>query len=492
MSRFSVPNAIADAAVWEGRALFNGWRELGGGRHDVIEPATGRVLHSVALASPQDIAEACAAARAAQPGWAATPFEERAAVFRRAADILEGCIEAIKPRFVRETGSVPPKVDFELGLAMGMLREAGAMLTQPHGLLLPSTMNRMSIGRRVPHGVVGVIAPFNAPMALSTRALAPALAVGNTVVLKPDPQTAFAGGYAVAAALLEAGLPPDCLYVLPGGVEAGEALVTDPNVAMISFTGSTNAGRRVGELASRHLKKVTLELGGKNSMIVFDDADLDIAASNVAWGSFLHQGQICMTTGRVLVQQGIAEEFTRLLAEKAAHLPVGDPATAMVALGPVINQRQLQRIDGIVRDTVAAGATLRAGGTFEDLFYRPTVLTNVRPGMRAFDEEVFGPVTSIVTFGDADEAIALNNATEYGLSCGILTRSLERAMYVAHRVNTGKVHINDQTVGDEPWVPFGGSGASGNGGRHGGPANWEEFTQWQWITIQDKAGAYPF
>jgi benzaldehyde dehydrogenase (NAD) len=227
-------------------------------------------------------------------------------------------------------------------------------------------------------------------------------------------------------------------------------------------------------------------------MIVFDDADLDIAASNVAWGSYLHQGQICMTTGRVLVQKSIAEEFIKRLADKAEHLPVGNPATGQVALGPVINQKQLQRIDSIVKDTVAAGASLRAGGKYENLFYRPTVLTDVKPGMRSFDEEVFGPVTSVVTFENEDEAIALNNATEYGLSCGILTKSLERAMYVAHRVNTGKVHINDQTVGDEPWIPFGGSGASGNGGRHGGPANWEEFTQWQWITIQDKANAYPF
>jgi benzaldehyde dehydrogenase (NAD) len=485
-------NALANFALWEGKALAGGWTTTQGGRHEVIEPATGKCLHVVSIANPQDIAAATAAAKKAQPKWAATPFEERAGIFRRAAVILESVGPEVKQRFVQETGSVGPKVDFELGLAIGMLREAAALLTQPHGLLLPSTMNRMSIGRRIPHGVVGVISPFNAPLALTTRAVAPALALGNTVVLKPDPQTSFAGGFLVATALLEAGLPEDCLYVLPGGVDAGEALVTDPNVSMISFTGSTQAGRRVGELASKHLKKVTLELGGKNSIIVFDDADLDVAASNVAWGSFLHQGQICMTTGRVLVQETIAEEFIKRLAEKADHLPVGDPATGHVALGPVINQRQLQRIDGIVKDTVAAGATLRSGGTYDKLFYRPTVLTGVRPGMRSFDEEVFGPVTSVVTFKDEDEAIALNNATEYGLSCGILTKSLERAMYVAHRVTTGKVHVNDQTVGDEPWVPFGGSGASGNGGRHGGPANWEEFTQWQWITYQDKANAYPF
>jgi benzaldehyde dehydrogenase (NAD) len=486
------PNTFADPSIWEGKALLNGWRTTRGGNHVVVEPATGEALHTVALANAEDMAEAAEAAKAAQPKWAATPFEERAAIFQRAAQILDANREAVKARFVRETGSVPPKVDFELGLAIGMLREAGALLTQPHGLMLPSTMNRMSIGRRIPHGVVGVIAPFNAPMALGTRAVAPALALGNTVVLKPDPQTTYAGGYIVACALLQAGLPQDVLYVLPGGVDAGEALVTDPNVAMISFTGSTQAGRRVGELASRNLKKVTLELGGKNSMIVFDDADLDVAASNVAWGSFLHQGQICMTTGRVLVQKSIADAFAAKLIEKASQLPVGNPATDHVALGPIINARQLQRIDGIVKDTVAAGATLATGGTYDKLFYRPTVLTNVKPGMRSYEEEVFGPVTSIVTFDTADEAIALNNATEYGLSCGILTNSLERAMYVAHRVTTGKVHINDQTVGDEPWIPFGGSGASGNGGRHGGPANWEEFTQWQWITIQEKATPYPF
>lgn len=488
----AVHDAFADYRLWEGKALLDGWNTTLGGRFDVIEPATGQVLHTIALANEKDIAEATRIAKAAQPAWAATPFEARAEVFRRAADLIDKNRDAIKPRFIRETGSVSPKVDFELGLAIGMLREAAAMLTQPHGLLLPSTMNRLSIGRRIPHGVVGVIAPFNAPMALSTRAVAPALALGNTVVLKPDPQTSYAGGFIVAAALLEAGLPQGCLHVLPGGADAGEALVVDPNVSMISFTGSTQAGRRVGELASRHLKRVTLELGGKNSMIVLDDADLDVAASNVAWGSYLHQGQICMTTGRVLVQDTIAQAFIDKLAEKAEHLPVGDPASGQVALGPVINARQLQRIDGIVKDTVAAGATLRAGGRYEGLFYRPTVLTDVRPGMRSYEEEVFGPVTSVVTFSTDDEAIAINNATEYGLSCGILTQSLERAMYVAHRVNTGKVHINDQTVGDEPWVPFGGSGASGNGGRHGGPANWEEFTQWQWITMQDKAVPYPF
>jgi len=237
---------------------------------------------------------------------------------------------------------------------------------------------------------------------------------------------------------------------------------------------------------------VTLELGGKNSTIVLDDADLDVAASNVAWGAYLHQGQICMATGKVLAHRSIAEALIERLVEKAKHLPVGDPNTQQVALGPLINRRQLERVDTIVKDSVAAGAVLRAGGTHENLFYRPTVLGGVKPGMRAFEEEVFGPVASVTAFDSDEEAIALNNRSDYGLSVGVITQSLERAMRFTSQLKSGIIHVNDQTVADEPWVPFGGTGASGNGGRHGGPASWEEFTQWQWVTIQDRATRYPF
>jgi benzaldehyde dehydrogenase (NAD) len=344
----------------------------------------------------------------------------------------------------------------------------------------------------VPHGVVGVISPFNFPLILSTRAVAPALALGNAVVLKPDPQTPVTGGFILARLFEAAGLPPGLLHVLPGGVAAGEALVTDPDVKMISFTGSTAAGRRVGELASKHLKKVTLELGGKNSTIVLDDADLDVAASSVAWSAYLHQGQICMATGTVLAHRKVARDLTERLVDKAKKLPVGDPNSQQCALGPLINERQLERVEGIVKDAVAKGAVLRAGGTYDKLFYQPTVLEEVKPGMRVMDEEVFGPVVAIVPFDTDEEAIALANGTEYGLSTGVITQSLERAMHFASRLKSGIIHVNDQTVADEPWVPFGGTGASGNGGRHGGAANWEEFTQWQWVTIQDRATPYPF
>jgi benzaldehyde dehydrogenase (NAD) len=279
--------------------------------------------------------------------------------------------------------------------------------------------------------------------------------------------------------------------VLPGGAEAGEAICTDPDIAMVSFTGSSGVGRRIGELAGKHLKKVQLELGGKNAVIILEDAELDGAASAIAFGAWFHQGQICMTTGRVLANAKIASRLTEMLAAKAKHLPVGDPL-GQVALGPVINRGQVDRIHAIVTDTVKAGAKLEAGGTFDGPFYRPTVLSGVKPGMRAFEEEVFGPVVAISSFTTDDDAVALANDSEYGLSAGVFSANVGRAIAIGNRLNTGLLHINDQTVADEPHVPFGGVGASGNGTRIGGPANWEEFTQWQWMTIKEKPDSYPF
>jgi benzaldehyde dehydrogenase (NAD) len=483
---------LAAENAWKGKIFTGRWQMAKGGTREVFEPATGKVLTEVGFADAEDVAEAAQAAAAAQVEWANTPADQRAAVLRRAAQLLEAHAETLRPWIVRETGSIPPKADFELHMVAGILLEAAAIATQPPGMMLPSGPKRMSFARRVPHGVVGVISPFNAPLILSSRAVAPALALGNAVVLKPDPSTPVTGGFILARLFEAAGLPAGLLHVLPGDATAGEAMISDPNIAMISFTGSTAAGKRVGELASRHLKRVTLELGGKNSTIVLDDADLDVAASSAAWGAYLHQGQICMATGTVLAQRSIARDLTERLVAKAKHLPVGDPSAGPCALGPIINNRQIERIDGIVKDAVAKGAVLRAGGTYEKLFYAPTVLENVTPAMRVYSEEVFGPVLSVLTFDTDEEAIAMVNASEYGLSTGVITQSIERAMQFTAKLKTGIVHVNDQTVADEPWVPFGGRGASGNGGRHGGVANWEEFTQWQWVTIQDKATPYPF
>jgi benzaldehyde dehydrogenase (NAD) len=481
-----------DPACWRSR-IFNGsWEHPTGGTTEVVEPATGEVLTVVGLANARDVAVAAAAAAAAQREWIKRPPRERAEIFRRAAVLLQENIEELGRWVARETGALMLKGQHEISEAVTLLNIAASKPLEPQGLVLPSTSGRLSYARRVPHGVVGVISPFNFPLILSLRAVAPALAHGNGVVLKPDPQTPVSGGYIIARAFELAGLPKGLLQVLPGGADAGEALCTDPNIGMIAFTGSTGVGRRVGELAGRHLKRVSLELGGKSSLIVLDDADLDLAASNVAWGAWLHQGQICMAAGRILVHEKVAPQLIGLLAEKARHLPVGDPAKEEVALGPIINGKQLQRVHGIVTDSVAAGAKLEAGGTYENLFYRPTVLSGVKPGMRAFEEEIFGPVVNVTTFADDDEAVQLANQTAYGLAAGVMSRSVGRAMALGERLNTGMLHINDQTVGDDCVNPFGGRGCSGNGGNVGGPADIDEFTQWQWVTVQETPNRYPF
>ena len=489
MNNPSTPLALA--ATWQG-ALFDGDWIAAADTLEVIEPGSGQPLHTVGKAGPGDVGAAVAKARAAQRAWAATPPRERAAVFHRAAAILQEQAAAAAALIARETGGILAKGEHEVREAIVLLQRAAAMPLHATGQVLPSVPGRLSLARQLPLGVIGVISPFNFPLVLSLRSVAPALAVGNAVVLKPDPRTPYAGGFVIAEVLAAAGLPKGLLHVLPGGADAGQALVEAPGVPMIAFTGSTAAGRKIGELAGRHLKKVSLELGGKNALIVLEDADLERAVSAIAFGAYFHQGQICMATGRVLVQRGIAAELTRRLAEKARHLPVGDPASGQVALGPIIDQRQLQNVVDIVAASVAAGAVVEAGGSHEGLFYAPTVLSNVQPGMRAFEEEVFGPVANIIVFDSDDEAVELANRTEYGLSAGVISASVGRALAIGERLQTGLLHINDQTVADEVVNPFGGTGASGNGTSVGGPADWEQYTHWQWVTIKDAVPQYPF
>ncbi|WP_175720866.1 benzaldehyde dehydrogenase [Burkholderia anthina] len=483
--------SFASADTWRGK-IFNGEWVTAPGVLSVIEPASGRPLHEVGKATPENVAIAVREARDAQRIWAATPPRERAAVFHRAAALLQEHAPAAAALIARETGGILPKGEHEVRESIVLLQRAAAMPLEANGRVLPSVPGRLSMARQLPLGVIGVISPFNFPLVLSLRSVAPALAVGNAVVLKPDPRTPYAGGFVIAEVLAAAGLPKGLLHVLPGGADVGQALVEAPGVPMLAFTGSTAAGRRIGELAGRHLKKVSLELGGKNSLIVLEDADLDKAVSAIAFGAWFHQGQICMATGRVLVHRSIAAELTRRLADKARCLPVGDPAVAQVALGPIIDQRQLQNVVDIVGASVAAGAVVEAGGTHEGLFYAPTVLSNVKPGMRAFDEEVFGPVASVIPFDTDEEAAALANRTEYGLSAGVISASVGRAMALGERLHTGLLHINDQTVADEVTNPFGGTGASGNGTSVGGPADWEQYTHWQWVTIKDAVPQYPF
>ena len=458
---------------------------------DVVDKASGQTLCTVGQASADEVAQAARDAAAAQAAWAARPPRERADILRAAGDALKAEFDAISVHIARETGGIMPKAQLEVNEAATLCYLASGQVLESAGVILPSTPGRMNLARRVPMGVVGVISPFNFPLILSMRSVAPALAVGNAVVLKPDPQTPITGGLLIARAFEKAGLPKGLLHVLPGGPEAGQALVNAPEVRMVQFTGSTAVGRLIGEACGRLLKKVSLELGGKSPLIVLDDADPDLAASNIAFGAWLHQGQICMASGRILLHEKIAPAVIERLVAKATHLPVGDP-TGQVAIGPMINARQVARAQAIVDDSVRAGAKLEAGGTHDGLFFKPTVLSGVKPGMRAFEEEVFGPVANITTFSTDDEAVALANQTEYGLSSAVISPDMGRAMAIGDRIKAGMLHINDQTVADECINPFGGTGCSGNGSRIGGPANLEDFTQWQWVTIKARAPQYPF
>jgi benzaldehyde dehydrogenase (NAD) len=482
-----------DPKIWTGSVFSGGWVTSRAGDAPVVEPATGKEIGRAGLAGADDVAAAAVQAAAAQRDWAAASFEERAGVLRRAGRLFEESAAEIQDWIIRESGSIPGKAGFETYVAAQECYEAAALASQPYGELIRSAKPRMSMVRRVPAGVVGVIAPFNAPLILGIRSVAPALALGNAVVFKPDPRTAVCGGVSIARVLEEAGLPAGLLHMLPGGPEAGEALVADPRVRVVSFTGSTAAGRKVGEAAARHLKRVHLELGGNSALIVLDDADLDLAASAGAWGSFFHQGQICMTAGRHLVHASVVDDYVERLAAKATGMPVGDPATEQVALGPLIDSRQRDKVHALVTGSIEAGAKLAAGGTYEGLFYRPTVLSGVPADAPAYAEEVFGPVAPVTSFSSVEEAASLAADSEYGLSLGILTRDVMKGMALADLVPTGIVHINDQTVDDEAVAPFGGVGASGTGSRFGGTAaNLDAFTEQQWVTIQGDIARYPF
>ena len=393
---------------------------------------------------------------------------------------------------IRESGSIPAKAGLETVIAAQECFEAAALPSHPSGDVLPSNEPRWSLARRRPAGVVSVIAPFNFPLILSIRSVAPALALGNAVLLKPDPRTTVCGGVALVQIFRAAGLPDGLLQLLPGGQQIGEAVITAPEVRVVSFTGSTSAGRSVGALGAKHLKRTHLELGGNNALIVLPGADLNRAVSAGAFGSFMHQGQICMTTGRHLVHHNIHDAYVNALSATAEHLPVGDPATGQVALGPIIDEAQLEKIDGIVQESVASGARLAAGGTYEGLFYRPTVLAEVTQDMTAWQAEIFGPVAPVLPFNSIDEAIKLARDAEYGLSLGILG-DVGQAMHIADAIPSGIVHINEQTVSDEANVPFGGVASSGTGSRFGGAqANIEAFTETQWLTVRPDIAPYPF
>jgi benzaldehyde dehydrogenase (NAD) len=484
---------LLDSGTWQGKIYSGGFTSGGGGDYGVVEPATGAELGRLGRADTDDVRRAAARAEQEQKAWAARPYNERAAVLRRAGDLFLEHAGEIAEWLIREGGAIPGRAAFETSTAAEECYEAAALAAAPYGEMLRSQQPRLSFARRLPVGVVGVISPFNVPIVLSIRAVAPALAVGNAVVLKPDPRTAVSGGVVLARIFQEAGLPDGVLHVLPGGVDVGEALVVDPAVRVISFTGSTRAGRSVGALGAQHFKRVHLELGGNSALVILDDVDLEKAASVGAWGSFFNQGQVCMSASRHLVDERVADEYARRLSEHADHLPTGDPFREQVALGPVIDAHQRDRIHSLVTGSVDAGAKLAAGGTYEGLFYRPTVLTGVPTSAPVYAEEIFGPVAPVVAFSSVDELVKLAGDTEYGLSLGILTRDVMKGLAIAERIPSGLVHINDQTINDEASIPFGGVRSSGNGGRLGGAAaNMDAFTETQWVTVRGELPDYPF
>jgi benzaldehyde dehydrogenase (NAD) len=473
--------------------IFNGkWVAASGGAIEVTAKANAASLGILGVASPDDVAAAAREAKAAQAEWARTPGPLRGDVVRRFSTLILEHAAEIAAQIVAETGSIGPKGQWEVAMGARESLEAAAMGGAPLGVVnATAEVGRRSYSVRVPVGVIGIITPWNSPFLLAIRALAPALVAGNAVLLKPDPQTPICGGVVFAELLTEAGLPPGLFHVLPGAVPTGEAIVGDPLVDMVSFTGSTRAGRLIGAKAGEQLKRVSLELGGNNPYIVLPGVDIDAAASAGAWGSFFHQGQICLTVGRHLVHEDIAADYSAALSKHASNLSVGDP-TGPVHLGPVINERQAANVDRIIAESMAAGAQLLTGGDRSGLYYQATVLTDVTPTMPVFTEEIFGPIAPITTFSTDDEAVELANDTHYGLSAAVVGPDVRRAERIAERIHAGIVHVNDQPVLHEVYGPIGGVGVSGNGFNHSTLTNADQFSEWKWVTSRDEIPDYPF
>ncbi|PIM68906.1 salicylaldehyde dehydrogenase [Streptomyces sp. JV178] len=462
-----------------------------------FEPYTGEVYATVAAAGPEDVRRAVDAADAAFEDWAAlAPFARRA-VFFKAAELLEARGEQVAEIMAREAGGTRPWALFNVMLAANILREAAAAITAPRGEVLSSQKEgALSLAVREPLGVVAAFAPWNAPVILGVRAVAAPLAAGNTVVVKPSEDAPIACGLLVADVFREAGLPDGVLNVITNApedaAEIAEALISDERVRAVNFTGSTNVGRIIGEHAARHLKPAVLELGGKNAVIVLDDADVDYAVDAVTFSVFMNAGQICMSGDRILVHESLAEEFAQKFTAKVATLRAGDPGHPHTVVGPLVTASAAERIAALVQDAVAKGATvLTGGGRPEGAVHPATVLTDVPKDADLYYTESFGPLCVLETFAEDDIAVKLANDTDNGLSCGIITENATHGLAVARRIRTGIVHINDQSVADEPQVPFGGVKASGYG-RFGGRWGIEAFSNTRWVTMSTQQAHYPF
>ncbi|WP_322767869.1 aldehyde dehydrogenase family protein [Frankia sp. Cr1] len=464
---------------------------------DDINPYTGEVYAAVAAAGREDVGLAVDAADKAFAEWAAlAPFARRA-IFLKAADLVEGKGEEVAELMAHEVGGTRPWAYFNVALAANMLREAAAAVTAPRGdVLSAQEEGALGLAVREPLGVVAAFAPWNAPVILGVRAVAAPLAAGNTVVLKPSEDAPIACGLFVADLLREAGLPDGVVNVVTNApedaAEIAEALISDPRVRAVNFTGSTSVGRLIGTHAAHHLKPAVLELGGKNAVIILDDADVDYAVDAVTFSVFMNAGQICMSGDRILVHESLADEFTRKFTAKVASLHTGDPAHPHTVVGPLVSVAAAQRVAGLVKDSVAKGATvLIGGGEPAGAVHPATVLTDVPKDAELYYAEVFGPVCVVEAFADDDTAVAVANDTENGLTCGVITENATHGLAVARRVRTGIVHINDQSVADEPHAPFGGVKTSGYG-RFGGRWGIEAFSNTRWVTIAAQQAHYPF
>jgi acyl-CoA reductase-like NAD-dependent aldehyde dehydrogenase len=485
-----------DPATTDWRLYIGGeWTDTAD-RFDDVDPYTGDVMARVPAASRDDMRHAVEAAADAFPAWAALPPAARQDLFLKAADVLAARQPDLMQLAGRETGATVGFAGFQTHFVVGLLRQAAGLAYAPVGTVIPADMpGALAMGLRRPVGVVAGLAPWNAPIILSLRSVVAPLAFGNTVVLKPSELSPLVGGLALAEVFDEAGFPPGVLNVVthaPGAAaDVAAELFENPAVRRLNFTGSTATGRRLAEQAGRHLKRIVLELGGHNPLLVLDDADLDYAVDAACFGAFLHQGQICMSTRRILVDRRVADAFSDQLAAKTAGLKAGNPAEPDTVVGPLIDEGAVARVRGRIDEALAGGARLLAGGQVDGNVVSATLLADVPDDSELAREETFGPVATVTVVDDVDEAVHRANDSRYGLAAGIITTDHDRGFAVAQRLDAGIVHVNDQTVHDEPQMPFGGVKDSG-WGRFGGLAAMDEFTELRWITVQAGTRPFPF
>ncbi|SHG53243.1 Acyl-CoA reductase [Kaistia soli DSM 19436] len=464
-----------------------------GATFDRKDPVTGAVATSAAAAGLADVDAVVASAAKAFESWSETGPSERRALLMKAADLLESRAADFVKLMLEETGATAPWAGFNVHLAAGHLREAAALTTQITGEIIPADKpGILSLAIRQPAGVVLGIAPWNAPIILGARAIAAPLACGNTVILRSS-EACPGTHHLIGQVMNDAGFPKGVVNVISHAPADAptviEALIAHPAIRRVNFTGSSKVGRIIAKLAAEHLKPVLLELGGKAPFLVLDDADIDQAVSAAAFGAFLHQGQICMSTERIIVDEKVADAFVAKFAAKAASLPAGDPR-GHVVLGSLIDLKAAERMDELIADAVSKGGILVAGGKRTGTVVEATVIDRVTPNMRVYSEEAFGPVKPIVRVNGVDEAVRVANDTEYGLSSAVFGQDIKRALAVAKRIESGICHINGPTVADEPQMPFGGVKSSGYG-RFGSKAVISEFTELRWVTIEGSQ-QYPF